>query len=61
MTSRQLAKECRDAGWVRARQRGSHAVYTKEGAVRPIIFPVGKKDLPPFIVSTVRKLIRDNQ
>ena len=33
--------------------------YVKDGAARPIIIPVGKKDLPKHVVSIVLKQIAD--
>ena len=33
--------------------------YVKDGAARPIIIPVGKKDLPKHVVSIVLKQIAE--
>lgn len=59
MNSRGLARRCESAGWKRDRQHGSHVAYVKDGAARPIIIPVGKKDLPKHVVSIVLKQIAD--
>ncbi len=59
MNSRGLARRCESAGWRRDRQHGSHVAYVKDGAARPIIIPVGKKDLPKHVVSIVLKQIAD--
>ncbi|MCY4078017.1 MAG: type II toxin-antitoxin system HicA family toxin [Acidobacteria bacterium] len=58
MNSRGLARRCESAGWRRDRQHGSHVAYVKDGAARPIIIPVGKKDLPKHVVSIVLKADR---
>lgn len=58
-SSSDLAKEAEAAGFSRDRQKGSHVVYTKAGTARPIVIPVGRKDLSKHIVSIIRKQIRD--
>ena len=33
-------------------------VYVKDGTARPIVIPAGRKDLPKYVVSNVRRQIR---
>ena len=56
--SRELAKEVEEAGWRCERSKGSHMVYVKDGTARPIVIPAGRKDLPKYVVSNVRRQIR---
>ena len=43
------------------RTKGSHNVYVKSGAARPVVIPADRKDLPKYVVSNVRKQIRSGR
>jgi predicted RNA binding protein YcfA (HicA-like mRNA interferase family) len=45
MTSGDLIKKLKKAGWVHVRTRGSHHVFEKEGEPAPIVVPHPSKDL----------------
>ena len=44
-SSKQLRKICEADGWVVKRTSGSHLIMTKDGSVRPIVIPLGRKQL----------------
>ena len=58
MRARELARECEQRGWIKVRQRGSHAVYHKPGEARPIIIPVHPRDLRKSVVEPTLKRLR---
>ena len=60
-SSRDLAKEVEKQGWRLDRTKGSHNVYVKNGAARPIVIPADRKDLPKYVVSNVRRQIRSGR
>ena len=60
-SSRDLAKEIEEDGWRLDRSKGSHRVFVKDGVARPIVVPAGRKDLPKYVVSNVRKQIQSGK
>ena len=53
-----LIKESEKAGWSFDRQRGDHYVMAKPGEPRPIVIPLGKKDVNKRIVGIIRKQLK---
>lgn len=45
ISSEQLQNVCEACGWSIRHTSGSHLIMTKIGAVRPIVIPLGKKQL----------------
>ena len=60
-SSRDLAKGVEEAGWLFDRSEGSHRMYEKDGAARPIVIPAGRKDRPKYVISNVRRQIRSSK
>ena len=61
MTSKQLIKLLKKAGWTKVRQKGSHIVFTHEKIKNPPIIVVpdhGSKDLGKGLVNDVLKKAR---
>ena len=44
-------------GWTKSRQKGSHVVFTKAGAARPIIVARRHGDIPKFLLKIILKQI----
>ena len=53
-----LIKEAESAGWSFDRQRGDHYVMTKPGEPRPIVIPLGRRDVNKRIVGIIRKQLK---
>lgn len=46
---RTLCKVFEQEGWIHARTRGDHLIYTKKGYLRPVVIPA-YKSIPAFII-----------
>lgn len=57
MKARELVKLVESAGWVFVRQNGSHMIFEKDGACRPLVIPNhGKKDIKkPTLLSILKQ------
>ena len=55
MTSKEVIRILRKNGWIEVRVKGSHHIFLKEGAVRPIVVPChGNTDIG-FLAATIFK------
>lgn len=55
MTSAELIRELRQAGWVLDRIRGSHQVFKHQARPGHIVVPHPKKDLGTGLVKAIRR------
>lgn len=55
MKTRALVEELEKNGWKLDRIRGSHHVFTHEGAERSVVVPVHGKDIPDFFARAIIK------
>jgi predicted RNA binding protein YcfA (HicA-like mRNA interferase family) len=55
MTSTELIRELKDAGWVLDRIRGSHHVFKHPVRLGSVVVPHPKKDLGKGLVRAIRK------
>jgi predicted RNA binding protein YcfA (HicA-like mRNA interferase family) len=55
MHSREIVRRLESDGWILARVRGDHHVYTKSGSRTHVTVPHPKRDLP---TGTVRSIFR---
>jgi predicted RNA binding protein YcfA (HicA-like mRNA interferase family) len=55
MTSADLIRELRQAGWVLDRVRGSHHVFKHQARPGHIVVPHPKKDLGTGLVKAIRR------
>lgn len=56
MTSADLIKRLIKAGWVKARQDGSHVTLTKQGVTEIITVPHPRKDSSKGIIRQAQKI-----
>ncbi|MCD6351790.1 MAG: type II toxin-antitoxin system HicA family toxin [Armatimonadetes bacterium] len=56
VSGRKAARAFEQAGFIRQRMRGSHAIYSLPDGSRPLSVPMTNKPLPP---GTLRRLVRD--
>jgi predicted RNA binding protein YcfA (HicA-like mRNA interferase family) len=52
---KRLAKAFKSAGWTCTRIEGDHMVFTKLGAIRPVVFP-RYAEVPVFIIKNSMRL-----
>lgn len=57
MKAREVVKLVESVGWVFVRQTGSHMIFEKEGAARPLVIPNhGSKDIKkPTLLSILKQ------
>ncbi|WP_370554264.1 type II toxin-antitoxin system HicA family toxin [Edwardsiella tarda] len=55
MSSDDLIKQLKAAGWVLVRSKGSHHIFTKSGMPNPIVVPHPRKDLAE---GTLKKILK---
>ena len=57
---RELEKAATDAGWMLRRTTGSHAIYKKDGARRPLAIPIHAGAMKRGLALDLIKTIRDS-
>jgi predicted RNA binding protein YcfA (HicA-like mRNA interferase family) len=55
MSSTDLIRELRHAGWQLSRVKGSHHVFTHPSLAGIVVVPHPKKDLGPGLVAAIRQ------
>lgn len=55
MSSTDLIRELRQAGWRLSRVKGSHHVFTHAAHTGIVVVPHPKKDLGPGLVAAIRR------
>ncbi|MCI0778070.1 MAG: type II toxin-antitoxin system HicA family toxin [Chloroflexi bacterium] len=55
-----MEKAATDAGWMLRRTTGSHAIYKKDGARRPLAIPIHARAMKRGLALDLIKTIRDS-